>query len=630
MAILLCSVRNLYLCLLLSMTIITFSNGDNSEKSNREEQKDNFDHNLYKSFYTSDHRKISVYNDFLLPSNVYLLRRYLSDAGRWEHTLKDYNNGSDFRDDSPDHILWKSFLDPEFIEKSKIGRKVLRAVQHFKGDQASDNYHMYNVAAKLVVRSEVPKGSIDAPADDNDISAILYLITKWKKNDYGDILFYEKNKEIVCGVHPLMFRMVMFDSSIEHLYKPPSIDSNGPVRTIHIKLTKSSDKLKKAIEDYKARSQHRVDARNKKLNDIAPLSQPRTIDVEKHITRQYVAQSGKKIYVLDNVFTPQELQGLRRIIEYKEYVHQSYLDKGSDGVSWLASFSLQDFVDSNLWKIHQQVVRYVGSRDTYFPYDVSCNMIKNTDNTRVHDDCSQTADQWTMVTYLNPNWTAQMGGETAYFEKNTDDNDYVIEVRPRYGRSVIFQSTIYHSARPPSNDFDGLRYSFSVKMAEDEPQARLNRLSEDYAIYAGNVDQYDYIKRIAHKLGSKKLEKSTLSMLLDEDELITDNGFHINEEQNQDAIGEGNDQRSQESNTNNQNKAAKDEEFESLAEAYRHPHRSLPEIENKAGAKERLKLIKTIEKHRYNGDKMAKLQNSIEMKIYKTADKLADQISKHL
>ena len=526
---------------------------------------DNFDENLFQSFYTSDDRKISVYNKFLLPSTVYLLRRYLSDHGRWEHTLNNYNNGSDFREESPDHILWKTFLDPQFMETTKVGQKIIRAVKHFQGNQdGSHDYHIYHATAKIVVRSELPKSSIDADDSDGDVSAIIYLTGKWQKNDYGDILFYDNNKEIVSAIHPVMFRMVMFDSTIEHLYKPPSIDHSDPLRTIHFKLTTSKNKLNKAIQDYKARTQHRHHTRHIKLNDIAPLSSPRTIHVQQHITRQFVAPSGKKIYVLDNIFTPEELNKLRQIVEYKEYVHQQYLDKGSDGVSWLANFSLQDFVESNLWKIHQQVVNYFGSRKTYFPYDISCNMIKNTDNTRIHTDCSLAADQWTMVTYLNPNWTAQMGGETAFFEKNThENNNYIIQVRPRYGRSVIFQSTIYHSARPPANHFDGLRYSFSVKMAEDEPQARLNRLTEDFSIYVSNLEQYDSITKIGRKAGYAKTEKGILAMLTAEDVIIPaddDNQRQSipdqDDDDEQDTDEQGIDQPSQQDNSNSQEQSA--------------------------------------------------------------------------
>ncbi|RDD39135.1 hypothetical protein TrispH2_008814 [Trichoplax sp. H2] len=422
------NIRNQWIYLFVVVIIVIFGDAKKSKKSDETKIRDDFDENLYRSFYTSDNRKISIYNNFTQPFSIYLFRRYLSSLGQWEMTLNNYNNGSDYKEESPDHILWKTFLDPQFMEKSKIGQKLIRAVKHFKGDKQGNDYHIYQDAAKLVIRSEIPKKSTDTPSRDDDVSAIVYLTGKWKKNDYGDIVFYDDNNEIVSAVHPLAFRMVMFDSSIEHLYKPPAIDRYDPLKTIHIKLTKSSEKLRNGIEYYKKKFEHRRNIRNTKLNDIASVSANRVIDVEKYITRRYVGENGKKIYVLDNLFTPEELEGLRKLVKYKEYFYTYIHDDGSDGVSWMAIFSVQDFANSNLWKIHQQVVNHVGSRDIYFPYDVSSNMIRNNVNRRLHSDYLSITDQWTMVTYLNPNWIAQKGEETAYFESADDDNNYITEV----------------------------------------------------------------------------------------------------------------------------------------------------------------------------------------------------------
>ena len=502
----------LYLYLIVFACILAVSMAEKSTQT-QGQNDDNFDQNILQSSYTNDGRKISIYNNFLLPSSVYLLRSYLSFYRHWEHTLKDSNNGSQFNQDSPDHILWKTFLNPQFFQQTRVGQKIRRAVKHFKGQHDGDDYQIYQATAKLVRRSQVPKSSIDAEASEGDVSAILYLIGNWKKNDYGDIIFYDNDQEIVCAVHPVMFRMVMFDSSIEHVYKPPSIDNGIAIKTIQVKLTKSVSKVNDAIAQWKTRSKDRIRSRRATLDLLIP-SVSKVIDVEKHITRRFVGPNGRKIFVLDNLFSHDDLEKLRQIVNYKSYFFTDRFDDGSDGVAWVASFSIQGFIKSHLWDIHRQVVNHVGSRQSYFPYDVSCNLVQNNDNTRLHDDCIQIADQWTMVTYLNPNWTAQSGGETAFFiKKGHDNNDYFAEVRPRYGRSVIFQGMIYHSARPPTNSFDGIRYSFAVKMAEDEAQARVNRISEDFAIYAGNIDQCDFAIKIGRRAGRPKIEKAALTLL---------------------------------------------------------------------------------------------------------------------
>ncbi len=71
---------------------------------------------------------------------------------------------------------------------------------------------------------------------------------------------------------------------------------------------------------------------------------------------------------------------------------------------------------------------------------MSTNLIRSADHTRIHLDTSSDTDkEWTFLVYLNPNWTRNDYGETAFFERNSDDTEIVAEVRPRYGRAVIFQ-----------------------------------------------------------------------------------------------------------------------------------------------------------------------------------------------
>ena len=74
---------------------------------------------------------------------------------------------------------------------------------------------------------------------------------------------------------------------------------------------------------------------------------------------------------------------------------------------------------------------------------MSTNLIRNADHTRIHLDTSHDNDkEWTFLVYLTPNWTQNFYGETAFFERNSDDTEIVAEVRPRYGRAVIFQGTV--------------------------------------------------------------------------------------------------------------------------------------------------------------------------------------------
>lgn len=86
--------------------------------------------------------------------------------------------------------------------------------------------------------------------------------------------------------------------------------------------------------------------------------------------------------------------------------------------------------------------------DKWFPYDISCNLIRSADHTRIHQDCEYHEDEWTYLIYLTPNWTKNDYGETAFYETMSHDNEIITEVRPKYGRAVLFQGMLYFVAEP--------------------------------------------------------------------------------------------------------------------------------------------------------------------------------------
>uniref|UniRef100_H2ZAF5 Prolyl 4-hydroxylase alpha subunit Fe(2+) 2OG dioxygenase domain-containing protein n=1 Tax=Ciona savignyi TaxID=51511 RepID=H2ZAF5_CIOSA len=154
----------------------------------------------------------------------------------------------------------------------------------------------------------------------------------------------------------------------------------------------------------------------------------------------------------------------------------------SDNVQWIAGFNVNKFANSRFWPVINQVATYVSGNDTWYPYDVACNLIRSADHTRFHLDTSHHMEkEMTFLLYLSPNWTAADYGETAFMEHNYDspDNDYVAEVVPMYGRAVIFSGNFPHSARPPAPYHAGPRYTFAVKMSFTKWEAVVKTFHEE-------------------------------------------------------------------------------------------------------------------------------------------------------
>ena len=125
----------------------------------------------------------------------------------------------------------------------------------------------------------------------------------------------------------------------------------------------------------------------------------------------------------------------------------------TDNVQWVLAVETVPFLQTRLWKLVKQVVKYISGRDTFYPYDVSCNHIQTIDQTTFHRDCGKIDDEYTFMIYLNANWTANHYGETIFLN---DDREMLAAVSPKHGRVVIFHGAILHSARPPSPAFQGI------------------------------------------------------------------------------------------------------------------------------------------------------------------------------
>ena len=78
----------------------------------------------------------------------------------------------------------------------------------------------------------------------------------------------------------------------------------------------------------------------------------------------------------------------------------------------------------------------------------------------VHSDADQPG-HFTSLYYAHPEWEANWGGETLFY--NADRSDVVKAAYPRPGRLVHFSGNIFHAARSPSRDCPALRSVIVIK-----------------------------------------------------------------------------------------------------------------------------------------------------------------------
>ena len=79
-----------------------------------------------------------------------------------------------------------------------------------------------------------------------------------------------------------------------------------------------------------------------------------------------------------------------------------------------------------------------------FPYDASINLVRSSDHTRIHIDTSYPGEtEFTCLVYLNPDMNKISDyGETSFYKDGSDEPEIAAQVRPRYGRTVIFDGKL--------------------------------------------------------------------------------------------------------------------------------------------------------------------------------------------
>ena len=67
---------------------------------------------------------------------------------------------------------------------------------------------------------------------------------------------------------------------------------------------------------------------------------------------------------------------------------------------------------------------------------------------------------YTILYYANKKWDTNYGGETLFYDENLE---IIAAVKPKPGRFVVFDSKIFHSARPPQSGCPYNRYTIAIK-----------------------------------------------------------------------------------------------------------------------------------------------------------------------
>ena len=87
--------------------------------------------------------------------------------------------------------------------------------------------------------------------DKDELMVRISLNKDFKKNDYGEAIFYKDNGEILAAVYPKMGRMVVWNASVPFTFKPPAMSYVQAQFDILVRITTSKDRAEQATAETK-------------------------------------------------------------------------------------------------------------------------------------------------------------------------------------------------------------------------------------------------------------------------------------------------------------------------------------------------------------------------------------------
>ena len=168
---------------------------------------------------------------------------------------------------------------------------------------------------------------------------------------------YDEDNEIIAGAVPKYGRLVVWQSSISYLPRPPSIAFKNGQLILHVQFTKSKQKMLASHMERTVARNERQAAYDMGFIGSDKLA-PQGIDVARHKVSEHTSMQGKRILVFDDLFDKEDLDKLRAFI----FKHGTYYyddsddgDSDNDNVQWIAGFEINDYIQSRIWNVMQQV-----------------------------------------------------------------------------------------------------------------------------------------------------------------------------------------------------------------------------------------------------------------------------------
>ncbi|XP_066910238.1 uncharacterized protein [Clytia hemisphaerica] len=465
------------------------------------------------SQYLSKHGKVFVF-DKVIPNIIG--HAFMTYYSQYQYVYPDpYEK---YYPQSEGDLFWKRQIAPNTLIKMRLWKFIRDAYKSLPEDiHQNKKFLPYESFTFLLDRGDSPKAfkasKEGTTSTGKELYVRVFLSQNYNKNDYCDQAFYNTDDEIVYSVHPRHLRIVFWTGPIETVFRPPSMGRTVPMHGLFLKLTDNMDLFKQSVAEFEANQEEENE--KKKLpfpftNQVDKFDLD-SIDPAKHLLYKTYDKHGNAIAFFDNVLPKELVDSIRSYyVRHGGGLSGNIYDQASsethDNVQYIYQFKPERILNTPYHAVVHKLAAYLSNKTGWHPYDVSCNLIRHTDHTRIHLDCTDDEHEYTFLLYLNPDWTADMYAETAFFDYSTgfdsergesgltrklgnQSYEFITAAVPKFGRIAIFRNLIPHTARPPAPTFLAARYTFPVKVSESLEMAEAKMLREALESKSENVPE---------------------------------------------------------------------------------------------------------------------------------------------
>ncbi|XP_063682332.1 uncharacterized protein LOC134817140 [Bolinopsis microptera] len=387
-----------------------------------------------------------------------------------------------------DGISWQLPVDAALLSQSPFWNLLNEIIPDNESQGSSEHV---DARARVLRRGDNVKIHSVCNEQESGYTIVLFLSQLKDRNDYGEVLFFQDN-DVHTTLQPKQYSVLVWSCRIPYQFQYPSISTGFGQVLLQITMYNTVD-VKPAYLPHSVKHFpifQGVDAINK------------TFRAEDHVTTVEHTALNRPIYVLDNLFREDMLVELREhLYMSSQYYYDDSDDEGeTDNVQWISGHRTSEFVKSEMWAVVNQTLNQITGHEGWYPYDVSCNLNRAWDHTRIHKDCYD-KDEYTFLLYLNPEFKPGHLGGTVYYE-HEDLSNIVMSVQNRYGRVALFHCEIKHAGRPPHAYLTNARYSFAVKVARTKLEAVQREMQQSLWNDLDDEDKPEEMTKLTEEVGS--------------------------------------------------------------------------------------------------------------------------------